>query len=97
MPRGVLNLTRLLFNQPNGDNHRSWFGFTAGRISSRSPPLLFRRLREQTIKPADAGWVLMRFNELRQALQLRRSGELTLLTDDELKAVVSLLSGPGVV
>jgi len=39
----------------------------------------------------------MRFNELRQALQLRRSGELTLLTDDELKAVVSLLSGPGVV
>ncbi len=39
----------------------------------------------------------MRFNELREALQLRLSGELTRFTDDELKAVVGLLSGPGVV
>ena len=39
----------------------------------------------------------MRFNELREALQLRLSGELTHFTDDELKAVVGLLSGPGVV
>ena len=45
----------------------------------------------------DAGRVLMRFNELRKALQLRFSGELTRFTDDELKAVVGLLSGPGVV
>ena len=41
--------------------------------------------------------MLMRFNKLREALQLRLSGELTRFTDDELKAVVSLLSGPGVV
>ena len=34
---------------------------------------------------------------MREALQLRLSGELTRFTDDELKAVVSLLSGPGVV
>lgn len=39
----------------------------------------------------------MRFDELREALQLRLSGELTRFTDDELKAVVGLLSGPGVV
>ena len=39
----------------------------------------------------------MRLNELREALQLRLSGELMRFTDDELKAVVSLLSGPGVV
>jgi hypothetical protein len=39
----------------------------------------------------------MRFNELREALQLRLSGEGTRFTDDELRAVVSLLAGPGVV
>ena len=43
----------------------------------------------------------MRFNELREALQLRlleeKSGEVTRFTDDELRAVVSLLAGPGVV
>ena len=34
---------------------------------------------------------------MREGLQLRLSGELTRFTDDELKAVVGLLSGPGVV
>jgi uncharacterized protein DUF4365 len=40
--------------------------------------------------------VLMRFNELRETLQMRLSGEAR-FTDDELKAVLSLLAGPGVV
>jgi len=65
-------------------------------IPWRSSPVLFKRLKEEIIKLKDAGRVLMRFNELREALQLRLSGELTRFTDDELKAVVSLLSGPGV-
>jgi small GTP-binding protein len=66
-------------------------------IPWRSSPVLFKRLKEEIIKLKDAGRVLMRFNELREALQLRLSGELTRFTDDEMKAVVGLLSGPGVV
>jgi small GTP-binding protein len=66
-------------------------------IPWRSSPVLFKRLKEEIIKLKDAGRVLMRFNELREALQLRLSGELTRFTDEELKAVIGLLSGPGVV
>lgn len=39
----------------------------------------------------------MRFNELRDALALRCSDEGMRFTDEELKAVVSLLAGPGAV
>ena len=39
----------------------------------------------------------MRFNELRDALRLRLAGEDAAFTDEELKAVVGLLAGPGVV
>ncbi len=66
-------------------------------IPWRSSPLLFQRLREEIIRLKDAGRVLMRFNELRETLQLRLSGEVNRFTDEELKAVVSLLAGPGVV
>jgi hypothetical protein len=66
-------------------------------IPWRSSPLLFKRLKEEIIRLKDEGRVLMRFNELREALQLRRAGEITRFTDDELRAVVSLLAGPGVV
>lgn len=66
-------------------------------IPWRSSPLLFKRLKEEIIRLKDAGRVLMRFNELREALQLRLSGEFKRFTNDELKAVVGLLSGPGVV
>jgi len=66
-------------------------------IPWRSSPMLFKRLKEEIIKLKDAGRVLMRINELREALQMRLSGEPTRFTDDELKAVVGLLSGPGVV
>jgi small GTP-binding protein len=65
-------------------------------IPWRSSPLLFRRLKEEIIRLKDAGRVLMRFNELRETLQMRLSGG-TRFTDDELKAVVGLLAGPGVV
>ena len=39
----------------------------------------------------------MRFNDLRDALRLRLAGEDAQFKDEELKAVVSLLAGPGVV
>src|SRR5262249_11311115 len=68
-------------------------------IPWRSSPLLFKRLKEEIVRLKDAGRVLMRFNELRETLQLRLSvsDEVARFTDEEPKAVVSLLAGPGVV
>jgi hypothetical protein len=66
-------------------------------IPWRSSPLLFKRLKEEIAGLKDEGRVLMRFNELRETLQLRLSGVASRFTDEELKAVVSLLAGPGVV
>jgi small GTP-binding protein len=66
-------------------------------IPWRSSPLLFKRLKEEIVRLKDAGRVLMRFNELRETLQLRLLGEVARFSDEELKAVVSLLAGPGVV
>lgn len=72
-------------------------GISWESIPWRSSPLLFRRLKEEIVRLKDAGRVLIRFNELRETLQLRLSGEMTRFTDEELKAVLSLLAGPGVV
>jgi small GTP-binding protein len=66
-------------------------------IPWRTSPLLFKRLKEEIVRLKDEGRVLMRFNELRESLHLRLSGEGARFTDDELRAVVSLLSGPGMV
>jgi small GTP-binding protein len=70
-------------------------------ITRRSSPLLFKRLKEEIFRLKSEGRVLMRFNELRETLQLRlmeaHTGEVARFTDDELKTVVSLLAGPGVV
>jgi small GTP-binding protein len=66
-------------------------------IPWRSSPLLFKRLREEIIGLKEEGRVLMRFNELRDALRLRLAGEKMQFNDDELNAVVGLLAGPGVV
>jgi small GTP-binding protein len=66
-------------------------------IPWRSSPLVFKRLKEEIVRLKDEGRVLLRFNELRETLQLRMSGESTRFTDDELKAVIGLLAGPGVV
>ena len=70
-------------------------------IPWRSSPLLFKRLKEEIVRLKDEGRVLMRFNELRETLRLRlmekKTGEGERFTDEELKAVVSLLAGPGVV
>lgn len=45
----------------------------------------------------DEGRTLMRFNELRETLQLRLPADDRRFTDDELRSVVTLLAGPGVV
>jgi len=66
-------------------------------IPWRSSPVLFKRLKEEIIRLKDTGRVLMRFNELRETLTLRLSDENLRFGDDELKAVVGLLAGPGVV
>jgi small GTP-binding protein len=70
-------------------------------IPWRSSPRLFKRLKEEIVRLKDAGRVLMRFNELRETLQLRlleeKSGEVVRFIDEELRAVVSLLTSPGVV
>ena len=67
------------------------------QIPWRSSPLLFKRLKEEIIKLKDVGRVLIRVNELREALQLSLTGDQMFFTDSELKAVLSLLTGPGVV
>jgi WD40 repeat protein len=66
-------------------------------IPWRSSPLLFKRLKDEIAFLKDEGRVLLRFNELREALQLRLSGGGARFTDEELKAVVGLLAGPGAV
>jgi hypothetical protein len=66
-------------------------------IPWRSSPVLFKRLKEEIVRFKDEGRVLMRFNELRDALGLRLVGKGAHFKDEELKAVVGLLAGPGVV
>ena len=66
-------------------------------LPCRTTRLLFKRLKEEIIRLKDEGRVLMRFNELRETLQLRLSGELEGFDDRALRAVLTLLAGPGVV
>lgn len=66
-------------------------------IAARTSPALFKRLKEEIVRLKDEDRALMRFNELRDALRLRLAGEDGRFSDDELKAVIGLLAGPGVV
>ncbi|MEZ4942800.1 MAG: DUF4365 domain-containing protein [Saprospiraceae bacterium] len=66
-------------------------------IPWRTSPVLFKRLKEEIIRLKDEGRVLMRFNELRENLHLRMTGEDSRFKDEELKAVIGLLAGPGAV
>ncbi len=66
-------------------------------LPCRTTEVLFKRLKEEIIRLKDDGRVLMRFNELRETLQLRLSGEFKRFADEELRAVLTLLAGPGVV
>jgi small GTP-binding protein len=58
-------------------------------------PRIFRLLKEEITKLKDEGIALMRMGELKQQLEMRLPGESFAI--DELRAVVGLLAGPGVV
>lgn len=59
--------------------------------------VLFKRLKEEIVRLKDQGRVLLRFKELRDTLYFRLSGEFGSFDDGELRAVLRLLAGPGVV
>ena len=54
-------------------------------IPCRTTEVLFKRLKEEIIRLKDEGRVLMRFNELRETLQRRLSGEFKRFADEELR------------
>ena len=72
-------------------------GINWDELPCRTTEVLFKRLKEEIIRLKDEGRALMRFNELRETLQLRLSGEFKRFADAELRAVLTLLAGPGVV
>jgi small GTP-binding protein len=58
-------------------------------------PRIFRLLKNEIVRLKEEGKVLMRICELKQQLEMRLPGET--FTVEELRAVVALLAGPGVV
>jgi small GTP-binding protein len=70
-------------------------GISWDDIPCRTTLVLYKLLKEEIVRLKDVGRVLMRFNELRETLQLGLSG--IRFSDDELRTVISLLAGPGVV
>lgn len=66
-----------------------------GDIPWTSSPRIFKLLKEEIIKLKDEGKVLLRTGELKQQLEMRLPGEA--FTLEQLRAVVGLLAGPGVV
>jgi WD40 repeat protein len=58
-------------------------------------PRIFKLLKQEVIKLKDEGKVLLRAGELKQQLEMRLPGET--FTVEQLRAVVGLLAGPGVV
>lgn len=63
----------------------------------RTSPLVFRRLKEEIVRLKDERRVLLRFSELRDTLRLRLAGDAEQFTDEQLKSVIGLLTGSGVV
>ena len=66
-----------------------------GEIPWTASPRIFRLLKGEIVKLKDEGKVLLRVGELKQQAELRLPGEP--FTVEELRAVVGLLAGPGVV
>ena len=64
-------------------------------IPWESSPEIFKRLKEEIITLRDEGKILLRMGELKQHLELRLPGES--FSPEQLRAVVGLLAGPGVV
>jgi small GTP-binding protein len=72
-------------------------GIDWDRLPWRTSPAAFKRLKEEIVRLKDGGCRLMRFNELRDGLRLRLAGQDLPFGDEELRTVVGLLAGPGVV
>jgi small GTP-binding protein len=64
-------------------------------IPHRTSPRIFKLLKEEILKLKDEGRVLLTLSELKQNLEMRLLGES--FTFDQLKTVVGLLAGSGVV
>jgi small GTP-binding protein len=58
-------------------------------------PRIFKRIKEEILRLKDEGRVLLRMAELKQTLEMRMAAEP--FTPEELRAVVGLLAGSGVV
>jgi small GTP-binding protein len=65
------------------------------KIPHKASPRLFKVLKDEIVRMRDEGQVLLRLDELKQQLQLRLPGES--FTAAELRAVVGLLAGPGLI
>jgi len=64
-------------------------------IPHKSSPRLFKVLKEEIVRMRDAGLVLLRLDELKQQIEMSLPKES--FTPEELKAVVGLLAGPGLI
>jgi hypothetical protein len=65
------------------------------KIPWTSSPRIFKVLKEEIVKLKDEGKALLRMSELKQQLELRLPKEV--FTIEELRAVVGLLAGTGIV
>jgi small GTP-binding protein len=66
-------------------------------IPWRSTEAVFKRLKDEILALRDSGRVMFAFNELRETLRLRVATDFPAFSDDDLRTVLSLLAGPGVV
>ena len=64
-------------------------------ISLTSSPRIFKVLKDEIVRLREEGVRLLRMGELRQRLEMRRPGDS--FTIEQLRTVVGLLHGPGVV
>ncbi len=64
-------------------------------IPRTTSPRIFKMLKDEIVKLKDEGKALLRMGELKQQLEMRLPGEI--FTLEELRTVVGLLAGPGVV
>ena len=66
------------------------------QMEKRTSPRIFKLIKDEILKLRDEGKVLHTFKELREILWQRLSGEPR-FRDENLKTVVGLLDGPGIV
>jgi DNA-directed RNA polymerase subunit RPC12/RpoP len=67
------------------------------KIPWRSSPILFKRLKDKIVQLKENGQILMRFADLSSRLRFELNPSEKNFTDEQLRAVLNLLSGPGVV